>query len=257
MAVYIDVVAILNFLVDLLLMIGTDRLCGFPMNWKRVIPAAIVGGVYAGVCLLPGFFFLANTLWRIVSLGIISWIAFGFSKSAIRRATVFVLLSMALGGIALGIGDGGFWSLAASAAGVSLLCAVGFRDRPGSVSYVPVELFYAGRRMCLTALHDTGNSLRDPVTGKPVLVVGAEIAGQLMGLTQQQLRSPVAAMADPPLPGLRLIPYRAVGQPAGMLLAIRLPQVRIGNWTGSHLVAFAPDGLSGEGAYQALTGGTL
>ena len=43
----------------------------------------------------------------------------------------------------------------------------------------------------------------------------------------------------------------------GRLLAMRLQQVRIGSWKGSCLVAFAPDGLSRDGAYQALTGGTL
>ena len=31
--------------------------------------------------------------------------------------------------------------------------------------------------------------------------------------------------------------------------------VKIGNWQGSTLVAFAPESLSAEGAYQALTGG--
>ena len=109
--------------------------------------------------------------------------------------------------------------------------------------------------MRMTALQDTGNTLCDPVTGRPVLVVGVEIAQQLTGLTQQQLRCPVEAIAEAPLPGLRLIPYRAVGQPSGLLLALRLQDVRIGNWKGSSLVAFAPDGLSREGAYQALTGG--
>lgn len=255
MAVYVDVVALLNFLVDMLLLLGANRLCGYPPGWGRSALAAAVGGIYGGMCLLPGFYFLGNTLWRLVSLGIIAWIAYGFSKSALRRGIVFVLLSMALGGITLGIGDGGFWALVAAAAAVFLLCALGFREKLGSVSYVPVELSYGGRRMRLTALQDTGNALRDPVTGRPVLVVGAEIARQLTGLTQQQLRSPVEAMADAPLPGLRLIPYRAVGQPAGLLLAMRLQEVRIGNWTGSSLVAFAPDGLSREGAYQALTGG--
>ena len=257
MTVYMDVVVLLNFLVDLLLLLGTNRLCGYPPSWGRAALAAGVGGGYAGLCLLPAVHFLGNALWRTVSLGILSCIAFGISKSAVRRGVVFVLLSMALGGISMGIGNGGFWAVLAAAAGVCILCAVGFREKIGSVCYVPVELSYGGKRVRLTALQDTGNALRDPVTGRQVLVVGADIAWKLVGLTQQQLRAPVQTVTQAQVPGLRLIPYHTVGQPAALLLALRMRDVRIGKWTGSSLVAFAPDGLSREGAYQAVTGGIV
>lgn len=205
--------------------------------------------------MLPGMGFLGNTLWRCVFLGLMSWIAFGFSKSALRRAVIFVLLCMALGGIAQGFGIGGAASIIASAAAVCAMCILGFRDRPGSVSYVPVELSYGSKQLRVTALCDTGNTITDPITGRSVLVVGAEVAQQLTGLTQQQLRSPVSAVSQATIPGLRLIPYRTVSQPSGMLLALRFPRVRIGSWQGSSLVAFAPEKLCDDGQYQALTGG--
>jgi len=104
-------------------------------------------------------------------------------------------------------------------------------------------------------LEDTGNCLRDPVTGASVLVVGAQAARLLTGLTQQQLRSPLTTLGT--IPGLRLIPYRTVGTGAGLLLAMRFQNVRIGSWQGSTLVAFAPEGLEMGHPYQALTGGLL
>ena len=254
MTVYLDMVILLNFLVDFLLLLGTNSLCGHPPGWKRAALAATAGGVYGGVCLLPGFYFLGNTLWRTVCLVLMAWLA---SVSALRRGIVFVLLSMALGGITMGLGGSSIVALTTAAAGIFLMCFLGFRGRIGSMCYLPVELSYQGKSMRLTALQDTGNTLRDPVTGNPVLVVGAEVAKQLLGLTQQQLRSPVNAVTDARLPGLRLIPYRAVGQPGGLLLALRLQEVKIGTWKGSSLVAFAPDGLSADGEYQALTGGIV
>ena len=257
MAVYADAVFLLDFLIDYLLLLGTNRLCGHPPDWKRTAIAAAVGGAYSVLCLLPGFSFFSRAVWRVVILVVLSWIAFGLSRSAIRRCVVFVILSMALGGVALGLGNKAVWTLPLSAVMIFVLCFVGFRDRIGTVSYLPVELFYRGKHLHLTALEDTGNGLRDPVTGRPVLVVDAQIAQKLTGLTQQQLRSPVTSMAQSPIPGLRLIPYRSVGQQSGLLLALRVPEVHIGNWKGSSLVAFAPDGLSREGAYQALTGGMV
>lgn len=253
MTVYLDLVIFLNFLVDFLLLLGTNRLCGYPPLFGRAALGAAFGGGYAGACLIPGFAFLGNTLWRTVSLGLMACIAFGFSKSALRRGILFVLLSMALGGVALGLNSHGFLSVVASAVCVFLLCAVGFRGKIDWHSYVPVELSYGDKRIRLTALRDTGNTLRDPITGGQVLVVGADVAQELTGLTVQQLKTPVESVGI--LPGLRLIPYRTVGQEAGLLLAMKLPRVKIGAWQGSSLVAFAPEGLSPEGAYQALTGG--
>lgn len=252
---YVGMLMVLNFLVVFLLLTGTNRICGYAMDIRGVLPAAILGGVYGGACLLPGFSFLGNSLWRVVFLGLMALIAYGMSVSALRRGTVFFLLSMALGGIALGVGDGGFLTVLLSAAGVSALCWIGFRGQIRGASYIPVELYYRDHCVRLTALRDTGNTLCDPVTGRPVLVVSGDVGEKILGLTDRQLQNPVDTVEK--VPGLRLIPYRSIGQPGSMLVAIRLPHVKIGNYEGSYLVAFAPGVLDREGAYQALTGGTL
>ena len=55
MTVYLDLVMVLNFLVDFLLLLGTNRLSGFPPGIWRCGAGALVGAVYSGACLLPGF----------------------------------------------------------------------------------------------------------------------------------------------------------------------------------------------------------
>ena len=254
MTVYLDGVIFLNFLVDFLLLLGAGRLCGYPARPGRAAAGAALGGLYAGACLLPGFYFLGNFLWRTVSLGAMAVITYGISHSALRRGLVFALLCMALGGAVLGIGKGGMLGILSAAGVLCLLCCFGFRGRLGGTTYIPVELSYGKKRLHLTALQDTGNTLRDPITGQQVLVIGADAAGELTGLTRQQLQSPVESIGA--LPGLRLVPYRSVGSD-GFLLALRLQNVKIGTRKESTLVAFAPEGLSKEGAYQALTGGSV
>jgi stage II sporulation protein GA (sporulation sigma-E factor processing peptidase) len=78
-----------------------------------------------------------------------------------------------------------------------------------------------------------------------------------LDLTQAQLQKPLETMAQRPIPGLRLIPYRAVGQDRGMLLALRFPQVYVGSRKIGALVAFAPEAVGEGDCYQALTGGAL
>ena len=257
MVVYLDLVMVLNFLVDFLLLLGTNRLSGFPLGPGRSAAGALLGSVYSGACMLPQLRFLGNLLWRTVSLGCIAVLAFGISRSAWKRGGVFVLLSMAMGGIALSIGNGSFMSLMLAAGSVWLLCRASFGAPIGAQVYVPVEISGREGAVQLTALKDTGNSLRDPITGEPVLVIDGASAMTLTGLTQQELESPMETLARHPIPGLRLIPYRAVGVSGGMLLGMRFEQVKIGNRERSAVVAFAPSGLGGGSMYQALIGGVL
>ncbi|MBQ9167641.1 MAG: sigma-E processing peptidase SpoIIGA [Oscillospiraceae bacterium] len=254
---YIDLVVILNFLVDFLLLVGTNRLAGYSPEWGKAALAALLGGVYGGICVLNDFRFLGSTLWRIVFLGGMSVIAFGLKRGALRRCVLFILLSMALGGIALGLGSGSFGTLIGAALGVCVLCIVGFRGKTEAARYVPVEISHGDKHLRITALYDTGNTLRDPVSGERVLVAGADIARELLGLEEAQLRKPIEVMVKTPVPGLRLIPYCAVGQPGAMLLAIRCNEVKIDKWKGSALVAFAPEVLGKGDIYQALTGGVV
>ena len=254
--VYGDVVMGLNFLVDFLLLMGTDRLAGFPAAAGRCALAAGLGAVYSGACLMPGFSFLGNSLWRMVFLCLMTVIAFGFDRSTLRRGGIFVMLSMALGGVALGMGKPDQVGLILLALALWALCRFGLKN-VGEQTYVPVILHHEGKEMKLLALRDTGNTLRDPLSGEMVLVAGADVAVELLGLTEEQLRHPVETLARGKLRGARLVPYCAVGKPAGMLLAVRFPGAMVGNHRSDPLVAFAPQILGRGEAYQMLTGGVV
>lgn len=250
MIIYADLVAILNFCVDFLLLLGTNRLTGFPQAVGRCALASILGAVYAVVCLVPGWMFLGGIVWRIVSLGAMGMIAFG--SPWCTRTPIFLLLNLALGGAAALLQTRDFFAPIGAAACLGTLCRVGLGGRIGSRRLVQVEITGGCGSVTLTALRDTGNNLHDPITGQPVIVVDGAAAGALTGLSAAQLRDPLGTMASHPIKGLHLIPYSAVGRENGMLLAQKL-SVRIGKEEGRRMVAFAPEGLGGD--YRALTGG--
>ena len=254
--VYLDGILLLNFLVDLLLLLGTNRLSGFPAE-PRLVWAALMGAVFAACCVLPGFRFLGNFFWRLVSLLLMGSVAFGWNRSAIRRTCIFAILSMALGGLALNLHRISFPALILGAAGTWAICYGAVGGRIGGREYVTVEIPVGGDVLSVIALKDTGNHLRDPVTGESVLVVAGEIAARLTGLTPSQLSAPLETLGANPRMGLRLIPYHAVGQKNGMLLGKRFANVKMGGRRRSVLVAFAPEGLGQGEGYQALTGGIV
>lgn len=255
LSIYLDLAIILNFCVDFLLLLGTNRLSGFPPGYGRILPAAGFGAVYSGACLIRGFHFLANPLWRTVSLGLLSGIAFGWSIEGFRRCGIFLLLSAALGGVALGIGKTGLLLLLLSAVGVWILCSAAAGNGVGRKQFVPVKLSYKGNRVSLTALRDTGNTLRDPATGERVLVIGPNPAQKLTGLSREQLAHPVDTITYVPFSGLRLIPYSSVGG-SGVMLGLRMADVTVGKRKHGTVVAFASEGLDGKMGYEALMGGT-
>lgn len=239
----------LAFLVELLLLLGAGRLWGeYPGIWPCTA-GAMVGALHTTLCMLPGFRFLGSVFWRIVFACLTGLAAYGWKLGQILR---FVLLLLGVSLLAEAVGKDDLPAAALAAAGLWLLCTSAGSGRV----YIPLELYREGTHLTLTALRDTGNTLRDPVTGEQVLVLSPEAAFALTGLTAQQLRTPLDTLQRQPIPGLKLIPYRAVGS-SGFLLGLRFPDARVGGRRRNIVAAFAPEGPGGGDGYQALAGGFL
>ena len=249
MKYYVLIAVILHFAVNFILILSASRLAGDYLKPIRAAMGALIGSLYAAVCMSPRFYFLDSPWWYGTSLLLISLSAFGIDKSLVRRGLIFSLLRIALD--ANGRGTKFYLLYGIILCGIGLLTLWG---HTGQGRFIPVELQYRQKAVKLTALRDTGNLLRDPVTGKPVLIVGADVAAELTGLTWKQLIKPVETIGS--IPGLRLIPYKTVSQSGKMLLALQLPNTKIGGRYDSCVVAFAPEKLDENGKYQALIGGT-
>lgn len=252
MIIYGDLVAILNFCVDFLLLLGAGWLTGVQVGLLRCTLAALFGAVYAFVCLLPHFSLLGSLPFRCGSLLAMAFVCFGPGRGSVKRALTFVLLSFALGGAAALMHDADFSAPIVGAAAVWGVCRVGLGGRIGGRRYTTLELENDGRRITLTALQDTGNALRDNLTGSSVIIVDGKTSEKLLGLKPEALRRPADTLLGCGIPKLRLLPYRTVGSPDGMLLAKKL-RVRVGKHWEHRLVAFCPEKLGDD--FQALTGG--
>lgn len=246
----------MTFFVDFLLILGTNRLLGYPPGLPRAMVAAMISAIFSAACLTPAFSFLGNGIWRIIGLGVIIATAFGASGGGARLGLRWLLLKFALNGVANAFGSGGFGAVLLALGAAGILYGLGFPSGCADRELIPVELNYRNRQWKLTALRDTGNTLRDPITGERVLVAGADMGQKLLGLTAGQLSAPADTLAAGLAPGMRLIPYRTVGQRGAMMLALRLRDVKVGTWQGSALVAFAPECFGNRDGYQMLVGGT-
>ena len=118
---------------------------------------------------------------------------------------------------------------------------------------VEVKLGFLGRAVTFRALVDTGNSLCEPVSGLPVMVVSPAALREVLGeyyplflLSDPTEILEAAAGVDALRGRLRLVPYSAVGA-KGFLVAFRPDALRVGGEeTRELLVALSPS-ASGEG----------
>ena len=242
----IALTVMIHITVHYLLLLACARLSKHTPELIRFLLAAVVGGIHVLVSLLPGCGFLGKMVFRLLTIPLISMLAFGFGRQHVGKYAIYFLLCLAVDGA---VGKG----MLAVIFGI-LMLALLFRRSRGQGGVIPVAISYGDKRLSLAALRDTGNRLRDPVSGGSVMVIGAEAARYLTGLTREQLKKPLETLGA--IPGLRLIPYKAVGS-SGFLLGMKLSKVQIGSWRGSQIVAFAPEGLEKGSGIEALIGGSV
>ena len=276
---YLDEYLIVSLSVNFCLLMGAGVLDGDMVSWKRCLAAAGLGAGLGAVSLLPWGGILGHPAGQ-AAVGVLMLLtAYGSSDRLIRTGTLFLLLSCAWGGGLLLFARGGEGIKPGSAGGLglrgilvaaalcygclSLLLRGEFFHSRGRGELRRVTLTHQGRSLTLTALQDTGNTLRDPLSGQPVLVVeGGRLRDLLPGLSLEKgtLSQPVELLdrLQGERPGLRpqLLPYRAVGVDCGLLLALRLDRLTWRDGVMSDvLVALSPTALSGGGGYCALMGG--
>lgn len=277
--VYIDSVFLLNALMDCLLIWATGQLAGIRIPKRRCAAAGLFGGFYAAAVFFPGWYPLASLPGKLVAGLGMTLIAFGGERRFLRLALLFAAVSCGMAGCVMGIGllsggvpmeNGVFYTdidarvlLTAAAAAYAVLSVV-FRSAAGPGirgMLVPVTLEWDRRRVTLTALWDTGNTLRDPATGRPMLVAEAPRLMPLFpphlrpALTPYSLRCPAAALGTvgEERTRFRLVPYQAVGVSGGLLLALRVDRGEVNGRSFERLlVALSPTEL-GDG-YTALWG---
>ena len=185
--VYLDSVFLFNALLDYLLFLSTARLAGIPLRRRRYLLCGVLGGLYAAAVFLPGGGFLTETLVKAGVGLLLALIAFGRETHFLRLTLLTVAIACALAGTVLALGllagqhipnaRGIFYTnvngktLLLSASGVYLLLTVIFRAAAAHGirgECLPVTVCLLGQTVALTALLDTGNSLRD-TAGEPVL----------------------------------------------------------------------------------------
>lgn len=177
--IYADVLFALSVFTDYLLCLVTARFCSLKLRRGRYLAAAALGGVYAVAVFLPGLSWLAHPLAELCAAGIMGLVAFGCEERLFRCLGAFLAVSASFGGAA--------WAVVlrggtVPAPNLKLLAAVFLgsyavltllshtRQRRAREHRVEAVVTLGGRESVFTVLEDSGNGLRDPVSGDAVML---------------------------------------------------------------------------------------
>ena len=96
--IYLDSLFALNAIIDYLLLLCSARAAGAVLHRWRLALAAVLGGLWAVACVLPGLGFLSYAPMKLVPALFMVLIAFGGERRLWRCVVIFLAVSAAFGG---------------------------------------------------------------------------------------------------------------------------------------------------------------
>jgi len=236
----------------------TGKITGIALKKSLLVLSSILCGIYSFIIFWDTLGFWPALLLKLAFSIMIVVLAFQIKglQKIFRTVLVFYLVSFSMGGITIGamyfLGFSGVTQNSAvylegfTYFDVALGCVLTFitfsvfsdfikgrLNRERTMINVRIEL--GGKKVSMKGMIDTGNFLRDPLTGKPVLIISAGCARNLMppDLMEEAVKDEKTILIYENLMKgryanrIRLIPYRSIGEEQGYLIGVRPDRILI------------------------------
>lgn len=253
--IYADILIVVNLIVNYLLLRATSVILGAERNAVRLLVSSLLGGVFSLIIFIENIPPFLNILIKFAFLTVMVCVAFRIGKISdfLKNFAAFFLCNFAFAGIMLAMNifltpeltiykngvvyfDIDIITLVAASIGcyaVLSLISKFTRNRMVRNLLYEISVEYNGKSVSGKALLDTGNTLRDTFSGKPVIIA-----------EKQFISSIIPEKADiTQMNNFRLIPYSTIHS-GGALPAFLADEVTV-VYEGKRIVL--------EDVYVALT----
>lgn len=282
-AVYVDVLFAVNLVINYLLLLSTARFCGVYARRRRIL----AGAAFGALCAVPLYFaspgVLLSLLIKLCLCAAVTAVTFGKQGRGVfpRLCLSFTVISFVFAGGAAALayigGTGGIsvsggipyfgvpseLIFAAAALSYGVLTLIGAARGSARQKSSDIGISVDGRSLRLRALSDSGNMLREPISGKPVIVVPATAAASLFADAEARILSDLSArdvfdaysrLTAARAGMFRLAPYKTAGG-SGMMIVLRPDAVTVdGRRTDKYLVGISPEEIDAGAGCRAVIG---
>jgi stage II sporulation protein GA (sporulation sigma-E factor processing peptidase) len=299
--VYLDVIFVENFLINFLLVYIVARYCSLKAKIWRMSISALFGSSYV-LIIFTGSSIAFSAFIKILVSFLMIFIAFGFEskKQFFKRVILFYITAFILSGAIIAvfymtnasfesisgsfvIRDVKYWHLIVGGLCANILVKIAFdyldNHYRNSKKRIVIKLNLWDKSIRINALLDSGNSLKDPITGKPVIVVYTKAIREILPERYLNLLEKEVSQITQNQPNYELLyqlnstslernctnkqlnfkmmPYKALGVEDGKLLAFSIDSIEITAKDNSILVkdpmiALYDRPLSANNYYEAI-----
>ena len=290
MTVYLDIVLLENLCMNYIILFATGIINKVKINQMRIILSSLIGGIYAVISFMSILEVYSNVILKIILSIVMVYLAFNSNnlKILIKQLLIFYLTSFVFGGCAFfllyfirpqdiliknGLYIGSYPIKVAILGGIVgfVVIITAFKIIKSRISkndvFYNVDIFLNDKTTQVRALMDTGNLLKEPITGIPVMIVEKEslqellpsnildnlekiITGTSQNFMEEEFITQYASR-------FRVIPFSSLGTQNGLLLGIKVDYIKIYNQqkesvTGNIIIGIYNQELSKNKNYTAL-----
>ncbi len=270
MTVYGEFLFAENFITGMVILLLTGKLCSRQNSKSGILLGSLMCGVYSFVLFIP-MVWPAALLCRLLFSFLVILGAFGYGSRVccLKTTAVFYIVSFLMGGVTIALmyltkvpglsANGSVYlhgiTYLQVATGVLATWVLGswladfIRGKlQREKVYTSLEVEIGEKRWELCAFVDTGNFLKDPVSGRPAVVLSATFGQRLMAEMAAEMKELLICRTC-------VIPYRCVGQ-KGVLQGVRPDRIIVQGQSIEQIVlAVSREDFTGEKGrqpYEAL-----
>lgn len=252
MTIYLDIIFLENLLMNYIILFGTGAVQKEKMKNFKLMISSVIGALYAIITYLGIIPIYSSLLMKVLLSVIMIYTAFDIHnvKKMCKTLLLFYLISFATGGLALallyliapqniafnnGVLVGSYPMQITIIAGFLGFCIIQYvfkvNKRMMKINDLicNLEIDVGGKIIHTKAFVDSGNTLKDPITQKAVIIIEKEKVKQALkdeNIDYEEILKNEASQQDSDI-RIRLIPFKSIGKQNGMLLGIQARLVKI------------------------------
>ena len=257
MIVYLDIIFFENVLMNYIIIFTTGMILKKEFKRRNILLASCIGAIYSVFMYLNILKITSNFIMKIILSITIIKIAFNPKKrkNFFKYLLIFYLVSFIFGGcifalmyivkpqyiqIRNGMFVGTYPIKIAIAGGIVayVITQISFKIVKTKINkkdmIYTLEIFYKEKSIQIQGMLDTGNLLKDPITGNPVIIVQKD---KLISLFSQNILNNIEKILggdvkftideEDIFSKVRILPFSSIGNENGMLVGIKVDYINI------------------------------
>lgn len=290
MIIYIDIIILENLIMNYIIIYATGLISKNKIYYFRIFCASLMGSIYSVIQYISKLQIYSNLLLKIILSIIMVFIAFNPPnvKKMCKQIMLFYLTTFTFGGVAtyliymlkpenVIIKNGvfvGTYVLKVIFIGaivgtvVLIICFKFTKNKITKKDMIcQIKIYLNKKEKVLNAIVDTGNMLKEPITGNPVMVVERtslydlmpkEILNNIDNILGGDFEKIPDDVKNEYISRLKMIPFSSLGKQNGMLVGIKPEKVEIINEyfcvKDDVVIGIYNKSLTKRGEYNALIG---